>query len=919
MKTTKKIVALLLSVLIIFTMVSASTAAVAQAIEETELQEVEDSGETLSLFELFVESIHNFFGNIFAVFDWPCLFCGEVHGENEKYVTREEWINALAETMDIEAAEYQFYTFDDYAETENPSIIETAYVRNWFELIADEDNIVLFGPDDLATREFVAVTSTNALLYDITTLEMPGWTDVSETEYPLNDFQAIKSNILTVENNKFNPEKAITYSEMNSALQAVKSILDDSEANNETSGTINYADGIEETTLSYRLDENAKKVYVYDKNIVKDWQLNEIHVLKNEEDSSKDVAIKIVNIKEENGYIVVTYTEPDIEDVITDFNVEGKTNTGIMFTPAEGITVVSSDSLSTMAAVSDTVELIGSTTLDIDKLDTTITFDLESLEYRFVASPSWHLVSIDEVYVALNSSITTNIEIEDLEFEPDPIKIGNIDCPVGFGFNASVELYLVFEAEAGVEVVFEVSGKSGVQYTKNTGMRFVNTLTPEITPINFIGSAQAGVDVEVAAEFLGIDIVAVTVSAGIGLDGELTPISSAPLEFCLDGTLYFYLNISTNIGPEDWELLYIKDIFDSENSIYRKNLHFEETGRKDECTRGSGTYKGSVMRADDIRIPVKNAKIQVFSGGYLKDTTITDSHGNFVGASLPSGNYTIRVSCSGYVPYERSFDIIGGQATVLATQLIISRENEGENGWDSRTCSGYVADAYTGSRISGATVEIRTQHLVGNDDLIDVITTDSNGYFEFIAPIGQYEITVIKNGYVTNATSITLFEDVTGAYIVMNPENQNIVDGGLRAVLQWGPYPRDLDAHMVGPEGNGTFHVYYSDKNSDYASLDYDYTNGNGIETITITQTEDGTYSYYVHDYSNRGSSSSKEMSNSGAKVQLYDGNRLLYTINIPTNQSGTLWHVFDYDSETGLITLVNEFSYESNPSDVGY
>lgn len=32
----------------------------------------------------------------------------------------------------------------------------------------------------------------------------------------------------------------------------------------------------------------------------------------------------------------------------------------------------------------------------------------------------------------------------------------------------------------------------------------------------------------------------------------------------------------------------------------------------------------------------------------------------------------------------------------------------------------------------------------------------------------------------------------------------------------------------------------------------------------------------------------------------------------------GTLWHVFDYNSTTGRITLFNEFSYEKDPRDVG-
>lgn len=56
----------------------------------------------------------------------------------------------------------------------------------------------------------------------------------------------------------------------------------------------------------------------------------------------------------------------------------------------------------------------------------------------------------------------------------------------------------------------------------------------------------------------------------------------------------------------------------------------------------------------------------------------------------------------------------------------------------------------------------------------------------------------------------------------------------------------------------------------------------------------------------------------SGAYVELYSGNDLLYTIHVPENHVGTVWHVFDIDGETGQVTLVNEFSNENNPGNVG-
>ena len=69
-----------------------------------------------------------------------------------------------------------------------------------------------------------------------------------------------------------------------------------------------------------------------------------------------------------------------------------------------------------------------------------------------------------------------------------------------------------------------------------------------------------------------------------------------------------------------------------------------------------------------------------------------------------------------------------------------------------------------------------------------------------------------------------------------------------------------------------------------------------------------GKYNFYIHDYSNGGNYSSTAMSNSGAKVQIYKGDSLVATYNIPTNREGIYWHVFDYDAATNRIIPVNKF-----------
>ena len=170
--------------------------------------------------------------------------------------------------------------------------------------------------------------------------------------------------------------------------------------------------------------------------------------------------------------------------------------------------------------------------------------------------------------------------------------------------------------------------------------------------------------------------------------------------------------------------------------------------------------------------------------------------------------------------------------------------------------------------------------------------------------------------------------EYTSQRISLTPENVEMDGAYLTIVLTWGETPYDLDSHLIGPRSdNGTdiFHVYYSDKSAweNYedmlANLDLDDTSSYGPETTTIVKLHTGLqYSYYVHDYTNRYDNQSTKLSASGAKVRVYESNRLIEEFNVPVGVGGTLWHVFDYDAATNRITPVNTMSYQEYPGDVG-
>ena len=86
MKIAKKVLALLLSVLMVFTMVSSSVVAVAET-TPTEKTEIENVGNKVTnAFDTvkgIIDGVHNLVGGILSMLGKECVFCDEVHAKAE--------------------------------------------------------------------------------------------------------------------------------------------------------------------------------------------------------------------------------------------------------------------------------------------------------------------------------------------------------------------------------------------------------------------------------------------------------------------------------------------------------------------------------------------------------------------------------------------------------------------------------------------------------------------------------------------------------------------------------------------------------------------------------------------------------------------------------------------------------------------
>ncbi len=215
------------------------------------------------------------------------------------------------------------------------------------------------------------------------------------------------------------------------------------------------------------------------------------------------------------------------------------------------------------------------------------------------------------------------------------------------------------------------------------------------------------------------------------------------------------------------------------------------------------------------------------------------------------------------------------------------------------TLQGQVTNAVSGDPIADAQVCIQ-----GTTQCVD---TDANGNYTIsdVAP-GEQVLNVREDGYIpVNDQQVTVTAGETASRpIPMSPE---LAEGELRIVLTWGANPSDLDSHLFLPDNTD---IDYNKKGQiiNGVQLDLDETNGEGPETITILEQQDGSYAYGVYLYAGNGT-----IPTSNAVVRVYRGDQEIATYMADSlTGDGKWWYVFDLNGATGNITEVNTLSGNS-------
>lgn len=898
----------------------------------------------------------------------------------EQYISRGEWILRLAEKMemdiDVDLNDINCYYADSAFSADYGAAIETARAYDIlpapdFEGYEDPDqDVPLFMPDDVATREFAVYTAVQVLGY-LGEYEIVS-ADVDELKHPSQDAIAVQEGLVKLINGYFMPNLAMSEEDVNSIFSAIdrieQSVIIDPSDYHETvefaeNVTVDQFKDITDYTIT-AVDETTYGLTVVKNSTTEDCTAGDVLVLPANDNYPMGVALKVVSVHEADGNLVFVCTEPTVAEIYSSISFSGDCELMLdRIESEEGISCVY-DVDGTFEETPDEVNPWNIDTEFSEAIPGTLKFSFDKeIKENFEISGAVK-VTIPNVTAKLDADIGLfSSKLNDLvfsvkmkgEFEGklsyggeehdtvtggsgniydagrkviDRIKLGKVPVKLGAtGLSVDLVLYAIIEADGYVSVTYTISPTFGIQYT-NGSFRTIKGYESGLESLDVGGKAKLGMAIGLnLCAFDRMDLFGFEAQFGIGFSSVYTPhLEVEPNVHCVDATVCLFLNLSLN---EDTALVKLLknvahlevywEIFTEDNSPLKLKKHIENFNIVDRCSFGNGNVDGNVIDAESSSpLPLARVRLLDMTGKVLY-TAYSTSDGTFAIPEVSAGEYFIQVSATGYKSYMSEVTVKENETTYVAPRLMVQRTVE------SGKVSGEIIDAATGDGIEGVSYVIRDNwdNLTG-----DVVASGSfdSSFYTLSLPVGSYTIELTKENYISKHANIVSSLNGYNYSINMVAVNTEITDSDLRAILTWGEIPADLDSHLYGPtvDGVSLFHVYFNEKEytndgETVAFLDLDDITSYGPETtMVIDSNSAGVYSFYVHDYTNGDycTSGCTELSNSLAQVEVYLGNERVNIFYVPTGIPGTLWHVFDYDASTRIITGVNKFSFSETPGD---
>ena len=897
---------------------------------------------------------------------------------NSSTYTRGEWVELLGEKLEFDMSIDKGSIDYVYADTEQSKYgiaieIAEAYgilpipTSDGFE--DSEQDIPYFYPDELATREFVAYTVAEAMGFS-GEYSLDECTDLNDTLYPNQVSVVVEQGFMGLTATKFNPKAPIKSNDKDTIFNKIDEFNDSLKVDtSEPHENVEFVSGVKKDELSGIVDystvlndDNTITVIVPKTEATSAIKADDIIILPPNKDHIAGIALKVSTIADNGNTITITATEPDISEVVSNIDYAGVAHgDAANFEPSEDVTVEYNPTgsiedededypLNIKAGGSVSVPGKLKFTLASKKLSEnvkasgSVSIEIPDITAKVNASIGlFSGVDINELVLSIKEKIKFSGEISytlaesgyeitnsngNTRWEAGQVELGRLPVPLGStGLSIDIVFFYTVNAKGTASISYTMVATQGIQVI-NGSFRTIKDFTQSLDAISLQGSFRAGLGIGVVLDaFELMDLIGVDAHAGLGVNASFTvhAISTGAL-YCGDGTVYLYgtleLDPETAFGKFIKTVLHASwswDFFTEKNSPLKLKLHIENGHKVPACTYGVGGINGYVKDADTGNA-IPNARVTILSENATVKTLYTDASGNFNSTNMAASNYKLKVSATGYNTYTADITVEKDSVTYIETLMMLNRSYNGDTG----TVVGTVMDAVTGSTIANATCTVRKNWNTTYGEIVQSVQTDDDGSYSFDLPVGNYTIQLEKDGYTSTSVNIIIKSNATTeGHAAMSPESSTDFGAGIRIILTWQNEPSDLDSHLFGPttDGQSYFHTYFESKdyieNGDtIANLDRDDTDYIGPETTTIyTINGSGIYSFYVHDYTNRGSSNSDVLSKSGAKVTVYDGNSIKATYIVPLNKNGTLWHVFDYDASTGSLRASNDFSYSDTPS----
>jgi uncharacterized repeat protein (TIGR01451 family) len=842
-----------------------------------------------------------------------------------------------------------------------------------------EQDIPFFYPDEPATREFAAYTAVHAMGFNgIHSYDTNSWTDWDSITYQNEAAIAVGKGFLELQGeNQFQPKIQLSAADVEMIFKKIDEIRqEDIDPLDDSYDNIQYVDGVLkkelENVTDYNIVENSDGTYTVTlprTNETEKIVEGSIIVLTANEENPLGCAFKVITATEAENKRIFTCVDPELWEVVKKIDfVAGGTATVGEIVAADGVemtydpngTVGGEYAIATQGQLNfgGSVKVPGKISCTLKDFNSVedgnikIEFEIPDITCAATMDISRAGIELDRFKFSLNEKLGVNLEVKG-EYKPKKVKLGELPLriPNVPGIELVLGCYATLEIDGTVKVTYEFDATEGFEY-KNDTWRNLNNLSHNFEPVNVSAGIESGLMLEAKIRlFKNWELAGYYIQGGVGAEvSDTVHNSDGKVLLCTDASVYPFLkhgvDTDTEIGKALEELqkemedvcgykceLEFEVYKNDENNPKRGLFHLENGRIVKDCTYGHGGISGYVFTAEG-GTPVENARVKLY---YVNDLEswdnfegvsgekrlsrilYTDENGHYSANNLAEGIYSIVASATSDQSFGLSeIRIEKGSITYVENIYMIDR-NDGTGG----TVEGAVTDAVTGEKITDASYSIRSDW--NNKDGEEIFYGKFDGEnFSLTLPSGHYTIETRKAGYINNYINITIKAgEIENTNIVLVPgDGDGETAGELRIVLTWGEEPWDLDSHLACYSSDKPYHIWFGQtdfEGNSVGNLDVDDTSSYGPETITVRNVKaDEKFSYFVHDYTNSYSEVSNEMSLSGAKVQVYLEGKNIATYTIPTNQPGTLWHVFDFDGATKTIKSVNTFEYQSDPYTIG-